>query len=83
MGHGQHGFSLGIGLPACQGRGGIEVIVQTGKQPDGEWDPPQSPFAKGGDPAVESMMRRAYDMGAKSWGAPTLTRKLVNRLTRR
>ena len=27
-------------------------------------------FAKGGDPAVESMMRRAYDMSAKSWGAP-------------
>ena len=33
-------------------------MVQTGKQPDGE------------DPAVESMTRRAYDMGAKSWGAP-------------
>ena len=27
---------------------------------------------KGGDPAVESMMRRAYDMGAKSWGAPCI-----------
>ncbi len=30
--------------------------------------------AKGGDPAVESMMRRAYDMGAKSWGTPCRSR---------
>ncbi len=78
MGHGQHGFSLGIGLPACQGRGGIEVIVQTGKQPDAEISL-NPPFAKGetdeapgerGRPAVESMMRRAYDMGAKLGAHP-------------
>ena len=78
LGRGQHGFSLGIGLPACQGRGSIEVVVQTGKQPDGEipLNPPlqkgetEKPQAKGGDPAVESMKRRAYDMGAKFWGVP-------------
>ena len=39
----------------------------------GDSDVPKYPLAKGGDPAVESMMRRAYDMGAKSWGAPVAT----------
>ncbi len=30
--------------------------------------------AKGGEPTVESMMRRAYDRGAKSWGPPEARR---------
>ena len=53
LGQGQHGFSLGVGLGACQGRGGIEVMVQTGGRNLRRWG--QSRAGPATDPVLADM----------------------------